>query len=618
MARLGDEALKRFLSAFLFAAVPALFVHTGCRGAEQTKNAAVAAPPAALEGWRAIARLPRARDTKAVVALDGAVYFLSGGYADGPTNDVISYDLASRRWSERAPVPQILYNQDAAALDGKIYMAGGCIRGDCSSPSRAAYAYDPKSDFWTVLPPLPEPVYAGLSAAINGRYVVFGGVANKMASRRVYAYSPRANSWTRLADIPGPRSHAAGALLGGRFFLTGGCKSETQGHYCDEVADDVFIYDPATGVWSSGPSLPVPVHAHGAAADGTKLIIAGGGAATGGVMDGGTYMLASGDERWTRGPDILRARFVARLFSLPRGVGLFGPSATNNPEDIIEALGAPGPYIDPGTRAAVPAPRRVAARLPSRAPVAVDFESLESLPSPVAARPHAHAVIIGIERYREKIPRADFAAGDAKLAAEYFHRVLGVPEENLVLLGDERATKSDFEKYFERWLPNRVEKGDEVFVYFSGHGAPNSKTGESYLVPYDADPTYIEQTGYSVKRLYAQLAKLPAKRTVLVLDSCFSGAGGRSVIAKGARPLVAVAANEVPRGLLVISASASDQISNSYEEKRHGLFTYFFLKGLRDKKGDLRAAYDYLKPQVTRVARREYNADQVPQWSKGR
>jgi hypothetical protein len=105
---------------------------------------------------------------------------------------------------------------------------------------------------------------------------------------------------------------------------------------------------------------------------------------------------------------------------------------------------------------------------------------------------------------------------------------------------------------------------------------------------------------------------------VLVLDSCFSGAGGHSVIAQGARPLVSVVQSGVPRPLIVITASGGDQISNSYQKKGHGLFTYFFLKGLKEKGGDLRAVYDYLKPQVARVARRELNADQDPQWRKGK
>ena len=98
------------------------------------------------------------------------------------------------------------------------------------------------------------------------------------------------------------------------------------------------------------------------------------------------------------------------------------------------------------------------------------------------------------------------------------------------------------------------------------------------------------------------------------MDSCFSGAGGRSVIAKGARPLVTVVSADVPAGLTVLSASAADQISSSYQEKGHGLFTYFLLKGLKENGADFKAVYDYLKPEVARIARRDYNADQNPQW----
>ena len=249
---------------------------------------------------------------------------------------------------------------------------------------------------------------------------------------------------------------------------------------------------------------------------------------------------------------------------------------------------------------------------------AIGRSDVDALP---AARPESarrHAIVIGVERYREALPRADFAAGDARLAAEYYKRVLGVPEANLALLIDDRATKSDFEKYFERWLPNRVEAGDEVFVYFSGHGAPNAKSGDAYLVPFDGDPTYIAETGYPIKKLYEQLAKLPAKRVLVAMDSCFSGAGGRSVLAKGARPLVSVQTAAVTGNVTVLSASAGDQISSSYQEKGHGLFTYFLLKGLKEKGGDFKAAFDYLKPEVSRIARREYNADQDPQWREGK
>lgn len=240
----------------------------------------------------------------------------------------------------------------------------------------------------------------------------------------------------------------------------------------------------------------------------------------------------------------------------------------------------------------------------------------------VTASKNRHAIVIGVERYRQKLPKADFATHDAKIMGEYLVKVMGYPEENVVVLLDDRALRTDLEKYIEKWLPNRVEQGDSVFVYFSGHGTPNTKTGDAYLVPYDGDPAYIETTGYPLKRLYDNLAKLPTKESVVLLDSCFSGEGGRSVLAKGMRPMVLSIENPVLRGgkTVVLSAGSGEQVSGTYDAKGHGLLTYFVLKGLQgeadgNKDGaiDLSELFDYVKPRVARVARREYNNEQTPQ-----
>ncbi|MCG2813467.1 MAG: ankyrin repeat domain-containing protein, partial [Thermodesulfovibrionales bacterium] len=176
---------------------------------------------------------------------------------------------------------------------------------------------------------------------------------------------------------------------------------------------------------------------------------------------------------------------------------------------------------------------------PSREVLPAIKSDVDELPA-MQAKPNknAYAIVIGVEKYRQKLPKADFADNDARIMAEYLTKVMGYPEENIVMLINDRALKSDMEKYFEKWLSNNVEKESTVFVYYSGHGAPNPKTGDAYLVPYDGDPSFIEETGYPLKRLYAKLDKLPAREIIVVLDSCFSGAGGRSVLAKGARPLV--------------------------------------------------------------------------------
>ena len=235
---------------------------------------------------------------------------------------------------------------------------------------------------------------------------------------------------------------------------------------------------------------------------------------------------------------------------------------------------------------------------------------------------NSYAIVIGIEQYRQKLPKADFAVSDATLVSEYLTKVMGVPEENIVTLTNEHASKSDFEKYFEKWLSNNAEKDSTIFIYYSGHGAPNTKTGDAYLVPYDGDPSFIEQTGYPLRKLYESLNKLQAKEIIVALDSCFSGAGGRSVIAKGARPLVMnLQSNMVlSKNITVLSASSGEQISSTYDEKGHGLFTYFMLKGIKiedvvKQDGSIKMddLFDYIKPQVERIARKQYNNEQTPQ-----
>jgi len=74
------------------------------------------------------------------------------------------------------------------------------------------------------------------------------------------------------------------------------------------------------------------------------------------------------------------------------------------------------------------------------------------------------------------------------------------------------------------------------------------------------------------------------------------------------------------RNITVLSASSGDQISATYDEKGHGLFTYFLLKGIKNEDvikpdGSIRMddLYRYLKPQVERIARKQYNNEQTPQ-----
>ena len=231
---------------------------------------------------------------------------------------------------------------------------------------------------------------------------------------------------------------------------------------------------------------------------------------------------------------------------------------------------------------------------------------------------NSYAVVIGIENYRD-IPKVDYAVNDAQTIYESLTKQMGYPRENILLLTNEKATKTDIQKAIEKWLRNQTDDKSRVFIYYAGHGAPNPN-GATFIVPYDGDPSYIETTGYSLKSLKQSLSELPTDNIIVVMDSCFSGTGGRSVLAKGSRPLLITEENPLSKQskAIVFSATQSNQISTSYPEVGHGLFTYFFLKGLQegdannDGHVDVKEVFEYLKYKVKKQARRQ-NVEQVPE-----
>lgn len=227
-----------------------------------------------------------------------------------------------------------------------------------------------------------------------------------------------------------------------------------------------------------------------------------------------------------------------------------------------------------------------------------------------APRERDLAVVIGIEKYPE-LPAASFAERDAEAVRAHL-LALGFPERNVFTLKGPQATRSALVKELEARLKRLADERSSVFVYFSGHGAPDPKTGDGYLVPFDGDPAFLEETAYPLKRLYESLGKLKSKRVVVALDSCFSGAGGRSVLAKGLRPLVNVAAAPRAGRVISLTAAAGGEVSGASDEQGHGLFTYYLLKGLNEGKTKLGPLSDYLKPRVQDEARRQ-NRDQTPQ-----
>lgn len=266
--------------------------------------------------------------------------------------------------------------------------------------------------------------------------------------------------------------------------------------------------------------------------------------------------------------------------------------------------------------------------------VARSDEAPEVIPAPprerpevaqrvVAPRPNDIALVIGIEEYRGEIPPSQGARRDAEVFADLAESHLGLSRRNIIVLTDQQATRSSLEAYLEDWLPRNARPEGRVYVFFAGHGAPDPQTGEGYLVPWDGDPRFITRQGLHIDAMTAQLKELNAAEVVLMMDSCFSGSGGRSLLAEGTRPLVPVRPIATPEvsgetRFSLFAAAQADEVTGMTADGEHGLFSYYLFQGLRgaaDRDGNGRVSAAelgiYLSEHVPDEARRE-NRDQTP------
>ena len=241
---------------------------------------------------------------------------------------------------------------------------------------------------------------------------------------------------------------------------------------------------------------------------------------------------------------------------------------------------------------------------PDVATLSVDIE--KDLPATKSKRESALAVVFGVETYK-LISGVSFAKRDAFWAREYFEQVLGIPASRIYYRTDSDVGQAEFSKVFSPggWLAKRIKKGQtEVYFYYAGHGSPDIKENKVYLIPYNGDPNYASLTGYELDRLYDQVAELGAQSVTIFLDACFSGANrNNEMLLADARPVYIEVEGPTAKGnVSVFAAATGKQISSAWPEKKHGLFTYFMLKGLRgeaDRNADREITLDELSQYIT-------------------
>ena len=135
-----------------------------------------------------------------------------------------------------------------------------------------------------------------------------------------------------------------------------------------------------------------------------------------------------------------------------------------------------------------------------------------------------HALIMTIGTYSNpnaNLPGIDLDAQNAALIA----KTMGVPDGNIQFLKDSSLTLAGFQKAFSD-LTQKVKAGDNVFVYYSGHGtqmeAGAGQCSEG-MVTYDMKAFRDSEIQKNLNELSQK-----AGRVIMMNDSCFSGGQAQS------------------------------------------------------------------------------------------
>ena len=121
------------------------------------------------------------------------------------TNRTSRYDSRDNKWEELACCNEVRYNAFGAAMNGKIYIAGGeTDHGYLSS----CEVYNPASDEWQLISSLKERRFNASMLCFHGRLYVLGGTivppdcTSTVQALTVEMFNSERNEWTEISKIP--------------------------------------------------------------------------------------------------------------------------------------------------------------------------------------------------------------------------------------------------------------------------------------------------------------------------------------------------------------------------------------------------------------------------------
>ncbi|CAN5230367.1 hypothetical protein BH11CYA1_BH11CYA1_29000 [soil metagenome] len=236
------------------------------------------------------------------------------------------------------------------------------------------------------------------------------------------------------------------------------------------------------------------------------------------------------------------------------------------------------------------------------------------------------AVVIGIGDFVDpSIPKLKYSSKDAR---DFYDYLVDPAQgkfkpDHVRLLLDRNATKINImDALGDSFLPHAANSKDLVVIYLSTHGSPAGADirGVNYVVAYDTQVRKLFATGIEMNQLLRMIKeRVHTNRIVLVLDTCYSGAGAQLGHKGIVRTNVDSHAAAQGVGSLVITSSAPDQKAWESDDLHNSYFTRYFIDALKEtasKEGsngsNIEQAFNNMRSKVQSTVLKDKGEMQTP------
>lgn len=176
-----------------------------------------------------------------------------------------------------------------------------------------------------------------------------------------------------------------------------------------------------------------------------------------------------------------------------------------------------------------------------------------------------YVVSIGVNRY-QSAPTLINCENDAKAVAALFR---GMPDAKVCLLTGRYATADNITQATQQQFAG-TKSHDTLVFYFSGHG------NSSGICPADNANGRV-----TFKQIAQFMKKSKARRKILIIDSCHSGASRNRTSKPGNGTSRNSVGGRAGQDVVLFMSSRANETSLDCSQFSNSLFTHYLLKGLK-------------------------------------